>query len=62
MLQQRSTKVRADGYNFPKSGFLVYSSALFTNLNESRVIVMMTTDAIIPAIVMPLVFGPKVGS
>ncbi len=40
----------------------IYSSVLLTNLNESRVIAMIATDAIIPMVAMPLVVGPKVGS
>jgi len=39
-----------------------YYSALLTNLNESRVIAMIATDAIIPMVAMPLVVDPKVGS
>ena len=43
-------------------GISVYSSALPTNLNESRVIAMIATDAIIPMIARSSVTGPKVGS
>jgi len=42
--------------------FFVYSSVLLTNLNESRVIAMIATEAIIPMIVVTSIVGPKVGS
>jgi len=41
---------------------VVYSSALLINLNESRVIAMIATEAIIPMIVTLLIVDPKVGS
>ncbi len=40
----------------------IYSSVLLTNLNESRVIAMIATEAIIPMITMSLGVDPKVGS
>ena len=40
----------------------IYSSVLLTNLNESRVIAMIATEAITPMIAMPLGVVPKVGS